>query len=247
MSKAAPPMAQRAQPQGTSTDRLDARKLLRPGWPEIAVGLVVLAMVGYGGGSQLLRLGLDPVAAGLLLNALSGIACLAGFAAAASLRIRSLAGFGVRRTSMRWLGIGAAVGVGAFLMKGFAVIAYVHLTGDKANVQDVYAAGGSGGMLSLVTATLLLGVLTPIGEELLFRGVVTNALLRYGPVIGVIGSATIFALMHGVNMVLPAAAVAGLATGEIFRRSGSVWPAIIAHVVLNLPTVPIMVLAGTAG
>jgi uncharacterized protein len=204
-------------------------------------------MVGYGGGSQLLRLGLDPVALGLLLNALSGIACLAGFAAAASLRIRSLAAFGVRRTSMRWLGIGAALGVGAFVIKGFAVIAYVHFTADKANVQDVYAAGGSGGMLSLVTATLLLGVLTPIGEELLFRGVVTNALLPYGPVTGVIGSASVFALMHGVNGVLPAAAVAGLATGEIFRRSGSVWPAIMVHVVLNLPTVPIMVLARTAG
>jgi hypothetical protein len=218
--------------------------MTRPGWPEVAVGLAVVAGIGYGGASQLFRVGLDPVAFGLILAALSGIAGLAGFAAAASLRIRSLAVFGVRRTTKRWLWIGVAVGIAAFFLKGLATIAYIHLTGDSANVQHVYATGGSDGVVSLVTATLLIAVLTPVSEELLFRGVVANALLRCGPVVGVIGSATIFALMHGINIVLPAAFVAGLATGEVFRRSGSVWPAIVVHVVFNLPTVPVMVMAG---
>jgi hypothetical protein len=38
--------------------------------------------------------------------------------------------------------------------------------------------------------------------------------------------------------------VVGLIAAEVFRRSGSVWPAIIVHVIVNLPTVPVMVLAG---
>lgn len=46
----------------------------RPGWSEIIVGLVVLAIVGFGVGSQLKRLGLDPVVYGLIFTALSGIA-----------------------------------------------------------------------------------------------------------------------------------------------------------------------------
>ncbi|MEG3881955.1 CPBP family intramembrane metalloprotease [Microcoleus sp. herbarium7] len=38
-------------------------------------------------------------------------------------------------------------------------------------------------------------------------------------------------------MVFPAAVVVGLATAEIFRRSGSIWTAVIVHVVFNLPTI----------
>ena len=217
----------------------------RPGWPEIIVGLLVLAVVGYGGGSQLSRLGLDPVTYGLIFTALSGIAGLAGFGAAMMLRIRSWEAFGFRRTTRRWLFIAVGAGLAAFVVKAVAIVLYVQLTGAGTDTQAMYAAGGSGGALSLVLATLFLGVLTPLGEEFLFRGVVATALLRYGPVIGVVGSTLIFAIMHGINMVFPAALVAGLVTGEIFRRSGSIWPAVVVHVVFNLPTVPVMVLAAT--
>ncbi|WP_256091278.1 CPBP family intramembrane glutamic endopeptidase [Nostoc sp. KVJ20] len=110
----------------------------------------------------------------------------------------------------------------------------------------MYAQGGSGGVLSLVLATVFFGFLTPLGEELLFRGVITTVLLRYSrPIIAVVGSTLIFAIAHGINIVFPAAVVAGLATGEIYRRSGSVWTAVVVHVVFNLPTIPVMVAAGT--
>ena len=108
----------------------------------------------------------------------------------------------------------------------------------------MYAEGAAGGALSLILATAFLGLLTPLGEELLFRGVVTNALLRYGPFIGVVGGTLIFALFHGVNIVFPTAVVAGLVAGEVFRRSGSVWPAVVVHAVVNLPGPLVMVLAG---
>ena len=96
--------------------------------------------------------------------------------------------------------------------------------------------------MTVLLATVFLGILTPIGEEFLFRGVVTNALLRYGPFIGVVGSALVFALLHGINVIFPAALVAGLIAGEVFRRSRSIWPAEIVHVVFNLPTIPAMAL-----
>jgi membrane protease YdiL (CAAX protease family) len=62
-----------------------------------------------------------------------------------------------------------------------------------------------------------LSVVTPIGEGFLFRGVATTVPLRYGAVAGV-----------------------------VFRWSGSIWPAVTVHVVVNLPTIPVMVLAGMA-
>ena len=90
-------------------------------------------------------------------------------------------------------------------------------------------------------------MLTPLGEELLFRGVVTTALLRYGPIVAVVGSAVIFAVAHGFNTVFPAALVVGLITAEIYRRSGSIWPAVVVHAVHNLPTVPVLVATAAAG
>lgn len=217
-----------------------------PGWTEVAIGLAVTAIVGFGLGSQLWRLGFDRITYGLVLAGWSGFACLAGFAAAWRLRKRPLAAFGVRSTSRRWLLIGIAAGVVAFVIKGAAVMAFTALTGISSSPQAVYAAGGSGGAASLLLATFLIGVVVPIGEELLFRGVVTTALLRHGPLVGVGGGALLFALLHGISIVFPAAVVAGLVTGEIYRRSGSVWPAVVVHVVYNLPTIPMMVLAGTA-
>lgn len=46
---------------------------------------------------------------------------------------------------------------------------------------------------------------------------------------------------------LPVARTAGIAAGEVFHRSGSIWPAVVAHGVVNLPTNPVMLLAGIAG
>ena len=218
----------------------------RPGWPEIIVGLIVTAAVAVGVAVLLGRLDPGPVVYGLALTALSGVAPLAGFAAAARLRIRSLNVLGVRWVSGRWLLIGVGVGVVAFVLKGLAITAWLQITGVDANVQSMYGEGGSGGALSLVLATVFIGLLTPLGEKLLFRGVVANALLRYGPFVGVAGSTLIFAHAHVINELFPAALVVGLIAAEVFRRSGSVWPSVVVHAVVNLPTVPALVLVGAA-
>jgi uncharacterized protein len=230
-----PPIASSVQPNKPS----------RPGWLEIVVGLVVYAIVAFVGVSQLKRLGLDPGVYGLILTSWTGVATLIAFAVAVRLRIRSLSAFGVRRTSVRWLLIGVGVGVVAFVLKGLAILAWIKVTGDTNNVQDVYGDGARGGLLSLVLSTMFIVVFSPFGEELLYRGIVTNALLRYGPSVGVVGSTVIFALMHGINNIFPAAVVAGLATAEIFRRSGSIWPGLVVHVVFNLPSFLIMVFTST--
>lgn len=228
------------------SEQSSPNKPSRPGWLEIIVGLVVFGAVARGGVLLSGQLGLDPVVYGLALAALSVITPFAGFAAAVLLRIRSLHAFGARRVSWRWLLIGVGAGVVAFVVKGFAVMAYTALTGDSSTPQEVYGDGGSGGVLSLVLTTLFIGLLVPLVEELLFRGVITNALLRYGPFVGVVGSTLIFALAHGINPVFAVALVFGLISAELFRRSGSVWPGVIAHVINNLPTVFVMVLIRTA-
>lgn len=231
----------------TATERGDwrARENPAPGWPEIGVGLLVMASLSYGCGSQLHRLGLTSSGLGLVFAGLSGAAGLLSFLAAVSLRVRDMRAFGIRRTPMKWLLIAVGVGIVAVIAKVAVGLVTAQVLQGSSHVQDVYAAGGRGGAVPLVLATLLLGVLTPIGEEFLFRSVLTTALLRYGPLIAVVGSAAVFALMHGFNAILPVALIEGLLAAEVFRRSGSIWTAVVVHVVYNLPSVPLMVLSAS--
>lgn len=216
---------------------------LHPGWPEIIVGLLGIVLVGLGGGAFIAQLDVNSIVIGLIFTALSGIGGMVGFLGAFQLRIRSWNAFGVRKTTFRWLMIAVGLGLIAFIVKSLAILGYIAITGDDQTPQDIYATGASGGILTVIVATFFLAIITPIGEEFLFRGVVTNALLRYGPLIGVMGGALIFAIFHGINMVFPAALVVGIVAGEVFRRSGSIWSAVVVHSVVNLPTIPVMVWA----
>lgn len=232
---------QRPAPTGTTSPA-------RPGWPEIVVGLLalvaamaVLAFLGPLGRE------LDAVAYGLILAAWSGIVGFVGFAAAALIRIRSWSAFGVRRTTWRWMGIGAAAGVVAFVLKGLVNYAVIALTGFDADPQGSYYDAADGGVLPLILTFAFLSVLTPIGEEFLFRGVVTNALLRYGPVVGVLGGSVVFALFHGINLAMTTALVVGIIAAEVMRRSGSIWPAVAVHVVNNMGLPLFVLITGYAG
>lgn len=201
-----------------------------PGWTEIAVGAVGYLMI-----SVVLALALqDAVTPGstalaLVAIAVAGVAALGAFALAAVVRVRSLAAFGVRRTTVRWLLLGLAGGALAWLVNRGIIVGYVLLSGDGSNPQASLVPGITGGGLGIALTLLLASVLVPIGEELLFRGVVTTALGRYGVWVAVLVSALVFALAHGISIVLPAAFVLGVVNALLLRRSGSVWPGVVAH------------------
>jgi membrane protease YdiL (CAAX protease family) len=221
----------------STTDRTDRTTHIhqRPGWPEITAGLLTMlaAIVAV---PLLGVVGLDtnPVVYGVILTAWSGGTALLGFAVAALVRIRSWGAFNIRRTTWTWMAIGVGVGIVAFLLKGVVNWAIIALTGFDETPQGPYYDAAGGGVLPLILTVLFLSILTPLGEEFLFRGVVANALLRYGPVVGVLGSSVIFALFHGINIALPTALVIGIFAAEIMRRSGSIWPAVAVHTVNNL-------------
>ncbi len=211
----------------------DPRETKRPGWLELVVGLAVLAAVAYGTPRLLDPLGITGLPRALTLAALSGVAGILGFAAAVAVRRIGPALFGLRSTSMRWLLWGVAGGLLALIVSRVIGVIIMLTGAQPETIQDVYTESGSSGAFSVVLSLLFLAVLTPLGEELTFRGVVTTVLLRYGAVVGVVGSSLIFAIMHGINVIFFTALVVGLVAGEMRRRSGSVWPSVVVHVVNN--------------
>jgi uncharacterized protein len=205
----------------------------QPGWPEIVVGVGVFLLVSFGTPPLVRGLDLAPGVYGLALTALSGVAGVVAFAAAVALRVRALPAFGWRRPTWRWVAIGMLAGLGAWLVSRLLTAVLYLVVGDAGNVQAVYVDAGTRGPVYLVLSLVFLAGLTPLGEELVFRGVVTTAMLRWGTTVGVVGSSVVFAAVHGWNPILLVALVNGLVGAELLRRSGSVWPAVLSHVVNN--------------
>ncbi|HUF06957.1 MAG TPA: type II CAAX endopeptidase family protein [Candidatus Binatia bacterium] len=89
-------------------------------------------------------------------------------------------------------------------------------------------------MLDPVLVVLALVILTPIAEEVFFRGVVFNAWLREGGRRwAYIGSAALFAVIHLSLVSLLPIFLLGLALAWIYRRTGSLLAPIAMHATVN--------------
>ncbi|MFD6095925.1 hypothetical protein ACFVWN_00865 [Nocardiopsis flavescens] len=138
-----------------------ARNAPRPGWIELVVGLAVMALVAFVLAPQLNRLDMSGPTAAVLSGVVSGGGGLIAFAAAAMLRVRSWRAFGVRATTARWLLIGAAAGLVAFVARILTVFLVGLFVDMGSDTQASYAAGAGAGALSLALTMLTLAVLTP--------------------------------------------------------------------------------------
>lgn len=80
---------------------------------------------------------------------------------------------------------------------------------------------------------LYIGILAPISEELLFRGLVLRSIEPYGKKMAVIGSAILFGLYHGNLVQTPYAIMVGLVLGYVAMEYHVIW-AIAMHMFNNL-------------
>lgn len=204
-----------------------------PGWPEIVVGLVAYGVLLI---PLALAFGLlpqdQPIMLGVIGSTVGGLAGTAAFAAAVGWRIRTLRPFGFKPVATRWLIIAAGLGIAGYGLNLIIQFAYVSLFGYD-NPQGILHAAAQGGTLPFIASFLGGAVFTPFGEEVLFRGVVANALNRYGAWAGVGLSSIIFGLAHGVSVILPVAIMVGVLSAILFRQTGSIWPCIVLHSVYN--------------
>jgi len=206
---------------------------VQPGWPEIAVALITYLILIAALGLWMVQTSDEQAGLrGIIGMAANGVAGAIALLAAFALRIRDFRAFGFRATELKWLLAGAALGVFAFGLS-FIIEGIYFLFITEVNTQADFQAAAHGGALSLLALLITGALFTPFGEEVVFRGVIANALNRYGMWAGVVGSAAIFAVVHGPSVILLDAFMAGILTGILFRKTGSLWPSLAVHVVYN--------------
>ena len=98
-------------------------------------------------------------------------------------------------------------------------------------IQPEIIFSGAGILLTLQALT----VLTPLSEEMLFRGFVLRGLLRnIAPGPAVVATAVVFSALHlDPGTVIPIF-FTGLALGWVYVKTRSLWPCIAAHAGQNL-------------
>jgi membrane protease YdiL (CAAX protease family) len=140
--------------------------------------------------------------------------------------------FGFRLPDGRYLVIGTALG----LVLGVAVSFVAHLFPSKPPF-DV-------SRLTQWRIVLYFIIGSPIQEEIIFRGLIQSMLERRWKITSVFGislsnavafTAVLFGVIHlevGVVVAI-GAIILGLVAGELRRRSGSLFPAIIVHALFN--------------
>jgi membrane protease YdiL (CAAX protease family) len=128
------------------------------------------------------------------------------------------------------VGLGIVVAAGAIILIGQAVDPVV-----KERLDDVEEIGTVPWQLALTVLSLV--VLAPLGEELLFRGLLLRALvrrLRFWP--SAIISSLLFASAHPDSYLLWPRAIALVLTGVVlawlYRRRGY-WASVTAHATVN--------------
>lgn len=89
------------------------------------------------------------------------------------------------------------------------------------------------GTAAMIVSALYVCIGAPLTEEILFRGVILKSLSKYGIPFAVFMSSLLFGLVHGNIFQAPFAFAAGIVLAYLAVRSGSLWPSILVHFVVN--------------
>ena len=120
-----------------------------------------------------------------------------------------------------------------FIIAGFVVdVAIVVESGSFPNFIPL----GRRVAIEQLPANILSSLITaPFCEEIIYTGIVMRGLLHHrSPLYAIVASSVLFGIVHILNDNALFATLASLLTGWIYWRTRSLWPAILAHVSINL-------------
>jgi uncharacterized protein len=94
----------------------------------------------------------------------------------------------------------------------------------------------------VVNAVMIAGV-TPVVEELMFRGAGYSLLARFGQVVAILVVGVTFGLVHGLVYGLAALTVFGIGLAWLRAKTESVYPCIVIHCLFNTVALVVAVTA----
>jgi uncharacterized protein len=156
---------------------------------------------------------------------------------------------GLRRTERNFLPMTLLVWFGTFVATVAVALFITNVIGeqppsvrDQLGVDQVTLGGGEIAWLFFVSV-----LMAPIAEEILFRGLLFDALRRRWPFWPVaLVTAVLFALTHRSLLTIPALTVLGVALAWLRARFDSLYPAITLHALNNAVAITLFVLTTNA-
>lgn len=104
------------------------------------------------------------------------------------------------------------------------------LSGFDLDPTKLFGQGTTGTVMLVLVAV----VLAPVAEEIVFRGVLLNALVaRWGIRVAIVGSSLAFSVVHLSLVAIPAVFLFALVLGWLFVRTRSLVVCIVAHALFN--------------
>ncbi len=206
-------------------------------WPAVLIsqvvfGAAIVSLRGFGPNHTADAIDIAFIATG---STIVTVGFLAGLAAVKGRRsLRTDFGLTLRLSDWPWLAAGVLVG----LIANGSVLIIEAVAGSKQQ-QDVASAIQHSPTAARLLGALAVVIAAPLGEELLFRGLLLRGLLRrFGAVTAVAGSAGLFALVHLLDPsaapFLAPLAFLGMISGIRAVRSGELSQSILLHAGFNL-------------
>ena len=150
-------------------------------------------------------------------------------------RIKEMLKFGsLKRVLILILAIPIVVTIINFVLTVIYGIAWIGIFGEPSTNTDL-GTDWESSSIDIAFLFLSVAIVTPIAEELLFRGYILDSIKRmHGDWPAIIGSALLFALVHFNLFGMVPIIMAGVIYGWLRIKTGSLLPSIACHMMWNL-------------
>lgn len=167
----------------------------------------------------------------LVSGMVKGLSLIIGEAAVFSLLIKEAPVITMPPAQKRDIGILFFLGAGAALAVNI-LFALLQFTGSSEGYEQVAAQQFS---FPLWAGIILYGIISPLAEEIVFRGIVYNRMRRqYSLWTSLIGSSVLFGLYHGNLVQIVYGSLLGLLIALMYEKYGSFLVPVILHGAANI-------------
>ena len=150
-------------------------------------------------------------------------------------RTREMFHFGSKkRVAILIIAIPVIVTIIDWILVLIYTVVFLGLFGEPSMNTDLGTTWESG-WIDVALLMISIAIVTPIAEELMFRGYILDSIRRiHGDWPAIIGSALLFGLVHIDPFLVGQASIGGVIYGWIRIKTGSLLPSIACHVMWNI-------------